>query len=312
MTRLLAKGGNYGIVVALVVLFVVLALTSDVFLTSRNIHNILYQWSAEGIIAMGLTVLIVSGEFDLSVGALFAVASVVTAKVGMSAAPGVALAAACMCGVAVGLMNGLMVTVLRINSFIATLAMSIALGGLAVILSDQQILTVTRPGFGSLATSEFLGLKLTVWFFFVALALISVFLHRGVFGRKVFAVGGNAEAARLAGVQVSFVRLQCFVLVGVATGLAAFLTTSAVSTAQAESGGFTLLFTVFTAIVVGGTSIAGGVGAIWRTVVGLALLALVGNGFTLLAIDSSYQALIYAGLIVAAVSLDIWGKPRTT
>lgn len=299
---------DYGIVFTFVALLIVLTFASDAFLTTTNLLNVLDQWAPLGIIALGMTFVLIAGGFDLSAGAVFALAGVISAKAANSigVAPGIVLG--CLVGLAAGGINGLLITAARINAFVATLATSIMLGGVTLAITDGTLVFVRKAGFDTLARGELLGIRYPIFIFIALIAFAAVLLHRTTFGRYVYAVGGNPEAARLSGIRVGWVQTGTYVLVGAAAGLAGVILASRLSTATPDAGGFTLLFNVFAAVIIGGTSIAGGYGAIWRTVLGTLLLALMGNGFNLLNVDAVYQQIIFGAIILFAVGVDVWSR----
>jgi ribose transport system permease protein len=301
---------DYGIVITFCALFVVLAVSSDSFLTGTNLLNILDQWAPLGIMACGMTLVLIGGGFDLSVGAGFVLGGVVAAKVANTTgiAPGWLLG--CLVGLAVGLLNGLLVTVARINAFVATLATGIILSGAALAVTSGQLIVVEKDGFDVLGRGEFLGLKVSVYIFLATVIILGVLLHLSTFGRALFAVGGNAEAARLSGVRVGVVRATTYVIVGLCAALAGVITASRTTVGQPDAGTFTDLFNIFAAVIIGGTSITGGFGAMWRTVIGVLLLALMGNGFNLANIDPVYQSMITGAIILFAVAVDVWVSNR--
>jgi ribose transport system permease protein len=284
-------------------LFVGLSLASDRFLTTRNLLNILDQSAPVGIVACGVTIGIICGVFDLSVGAIFGVAAVLAAKVALVASPALGVLAGILVGAALGVVNAGLVGRLRINSFIATLASSIVFRGIAILVTGGLIVTVTDPAFSVLGTGEFLEAKFTVWVYLAVILVTSFVLERTVLGRYFFAVGGNPEAARLSGIPVDRVRTAAFVISGMCAGIAGVLAASRTSSAQPDLG-IGLELSAIAASVVGGTSIMGGEGAIWRAVLGVLILALIGNGFNLLGIDTIYQQIVQGLLIVVAVGAD--------
>jgi ribose transport system permease protein len=146
----------------------------------------------------------------------------------------------------------------------------------------------------------------------VVLVLAGLLLHRTILGRRIYAVGGNPEAAKLSGVPVEGVRFFTFALMGTVAGLAGVLQASRVAFGEAEAGGLTLLFEVFAIVIVGGTSLSGGEGAMWRTAVGVAILAMIGNAFVLLNLSAVYQQVFFGAIILAAVAIDAWGRVNTT
>jgi ribose transport system permease protein len=303
---------DYGIVFAFLILFVVLTFSSDVFLTHRNWMNILDQWSPIGIMACGWTLALIAGGFDLSIGAVYALGSVVAAKVALETDPALGLLAGCLAGLGIGMLNGAVVTVGRINSFMATLASSFMIRGLALVVSGGFLIRVVdeagRPtSFNVIGRSELLGAKYSVWLFAGVIAVTAFLLHRTTFGRYVYATGGNAEAARLSGVRVDLVRWTTFAISGLTAGIAGMIIASRVSTGQSDVG-VGIEFDVIAAVVVGGSSILGGAGAIWRTVVGVLLLAMIQNGFNLMNVDAVYQRIFFGAIILVAVAIDAWSR----
>jgi ribose transport system permease protein len=201
------------------------------------------------------------------------------------------------------------VTMLRINSFIATLATGFMFIGLAQVLTSGNLISITDPGFQVIGTDALLGVKYSTWIFILAVVASAIVLRYTVFGRYVFSVGGNSVAARLSGVNVNLVRLGTFALSGLLAGVAGVIAASRVATGQIDAGAG-LELTAIAAVVIGGTSIMGGEGAIWRTVLGLLILALIGNGFNILNVEPFYQSIVQGGVIVIAVAIDAWGRRR--
>lgn len=300
-----------GILIPFVILFVVLSLTSDPFATKVNLLNILDQQSAILIIAAAGTLVLVAGGIDLSVGATYSLAGVVAAHFALETNPVLAMALGVGAGVVVGAVNGILSTFLRINSLITTLATAFIVGGLASLITKGTLLVLfEKPAFGRLAQTEFLTVRTSIWIMLGAIVVVGLLLARTTAGRYMYAAGGNAEAARLAGVRVDAVRILAFVLSGAAAGLAGVIDTSRVLSAQAGAADTTLAFTVLAGIVVGGTSILGGDGAVWRTVVGVLFIALIGNGYVLLGLDPLYEQITMGAILLAAVGLDVWTRQR--
>ncbi len=299
-----------GIVLPFLGLFIVLSLTSPPFLTTINLVNILDQQSSILIIATAGTLVLVAGGIDLSVGAVYALGGVTAAQIAHSAPPGVAILAGVGVGVVVGLLNGTIATIFRINSLIATLAMSFVVSGLAsLITGGNLIILYDRPAFGELARTVFLTVPTSVWTMVAAVLIIGLVLGRTTAGRYMYAAGGNAEAASLAGVRVNVIRMVTFIMSGGAAALGGVIDASRVLSAQSSSG-VTLAFTVLAGIVVGGTSILGGEGAVWRTVVGVLFIALIGNGSNLLGLDPLYEQITLGAIILLAVGVDAWSRAR--
>jgi ribose transport system permease protein len=305
-----ARVRDYGIVIGFAALFVTLSVASDAFLTTRNLLNVLDQSAAVGIIACGATLVIIAGGFDLSVGAIFAVSGVIAALIAKETGSAtVGVLAGLVSGTAFGVFNAVLVTVGRVNAFVATLASSIMLRGFGLLLTSGMIVTVPLLGFSSIGNSRLLGVKYSVWLFAAFVVFTWFLLSRTAFGRYVYAVGGNPEAARLSGLRVELIRAATFAISGLSAGLAGVIVASRTNSAQADAG-VGLELSAIAAAVIGGTSILGGEGAIWRTVLGVLLLALITNGSNLLNLDPTYQQIITGAIIVAAVSMDAWSRRR--
>jgi ribose transport system permease protein len=255
---------------------------------------------------------LVAGGIDLSVGAIYALAGVSAAELAQSAPPALAIAAGLGIGLAVGLVNGVITTFFRINSLIATLAMSFVVSGLAsLVTGGNLVILYSRPSFGDLARTSFLSVTTATWLMIATVVLLAILLARTTTGRYIYAAGGNAEAARLAGVRVQLIRVVTFVLSGGAAALGGLIDTSRVLSAQASNGETTLTFTVLAGIVVGGTSILGGEGGIWRTVIGVLFIALIGNGFDLLSLNPLYEQITLGAILLIAVGADAWSRLRS-
>lgn len=299
---------EYGIVLAFIVLFVVLALSSPAFLTPTNLLNVADQWAPLGIVACGTTIVFMAGGFDLSAGAIYGLAGVIAAKVALEVDIGAGLLAGIVAGALVGLINGLLTTVGRINPFIATLASSVIIGGVALALSQGKTIRVVDEAFTALGQERLLGARLPVFVFAAVAVTLGIALHKTTWGRYLFAVGGNAEAARLSGLRVNVLRASTYVVGGTCAGLAGVIVASRVGTGQADAGGANLVLQAIAAVVIGGTSILGGSGAIWRTVVGVYVLALIQNGFNLLNVDLVFQRIIFGLILLTAVGIDAWSR----
>lgn len=300
---------TYAVLVIGVVLIVLLSLLSDSFLTLRNLLNILNQNAPLAIMASAMTLVIIGGGFDLSVAAIFAVAGVVAAWVALNLDPYVGLLVAPLVGAALGLINGVVITRLNVHSFLATIATSLVFKGVAIVISDGRLIPVRIDEFTWLGRDKFLGVFIAVYVL-VAFALILTFvLNRTTLGRKIFSVGGNEEAAILSGIRTDRVKIATFVIAGLAAGLAAAISVSRISMGQASAGAGMELQAI-AAVILGGTSIYGGVGAVWRSVAGVLLLALINNGFNILNADPFYRDLTTGLVILGAVGISAAGRRR--
>jgi ribose transport system permease protein len=297
----------YAIVFTCAVLFVTLSLSSSSFFTTTNVLNILDQSSALGIIACGGTVVFIAGGFDLSVGAVFGMAGVISAMLEPQLGVAGSLIMGLLLGIGIGILNGLVVTVGRINAFMATIGTNFVFMGLALVMTGGSLISVVDPSYALLGRGAFIGVKYDIWVWAAFAVLLTVLLELTTFGRYVFASGGNPQAARLSGIRVNLVRTIAFAISGFSASLGGIIVSSRVSTGQADSGS-DIMLTVIAAIVIGGTSIFGGEGAIWRAVLGILLLTLIGNGFDLLNVNPLYQQVLQGLIILFAVGLDAWTR----
>lgn len=302
---------DFGIVFTLVALFVTLSVSSSAFFTQRNLLNIADQVAPLGIVACGATVVFIAGGFDLSAGAMFGLAGVIAATVALEVDIGAGLLAGILCGALIGLFNGVITTIFAINALIATLATSVIVTGVALAISDGKLLRVNDERFTTLGQGQLFGVSYAIVVFTIVVIVLSVALHRMTWGRYLYAVGGNAEAARLSGLRVNALRTSTYVVGGALAGLAGVIAASRVGTGQANAGGNDLVLDAIAAVVIGGTSILGGAGAIWRTVVGIFVLALIQNGFNLLGVDIVFQRFIFGVILLLAVGIDARARRGT-
>jgi ribose transport system permease protein len=297
---------------ALAIVFLGLTVTTENFFSIMNLRNILDQQAFILMIAGFATIVIISGGFDVSLGAIYILSPIVALKVENSTGSILYMViAGAAVGVSAGVVNGLIIAYGKINSFITTLATSFILFGLAYILSDGSILTLSDIESRSFVTKKILGITSATWMAFAILIISWILLERTRFGRSIFAIGGNIEAARLSGIRVARLQIIAFTLGGLGAGLAGALNSIRTTSAQA-SDDFSVIFAVIAAIVVGGTSIAGGSGAIWRSVAGVFFIAILVNGFNLNGIDPVFQRIIQGLVILLAVGADSIRSTRRT
>ena len=293
----------YGIILTLVLLVAVVGIGNPAFLSGRNMFNMLSQWAPAGIMAVGMTFVILTGGFDLSVASGYSLCAVVAAYVGQSYPPSIAFAAAIAVGLLFGLANGLLVAVVRINPFITTVGSGFIINGVALVMTKNAAFLVDDPSFGNLGAGRWHGVPYSGMLLILFLLVFGFILARTIYGEAIYSVGGNYEASRLSGIRVRAVVASTYVVLGGCIGLAGSIIASQLSSAQAnlDPG---IIFDVLTIVVVGGTSLSGGTGAMWRTAVGLGIIATISNGFVLLDISPYYQSIIKGTIIVAALALD--------
>jgi ribose transport system permease protein len=304
---------DYGIIAAFVVIVIALSLSTDTFLTSSNLINLLDQCAVLGLLATGATVCIISGVFDLTASASLALSAIIGTEVGRVAGVYAGFGAAVVAGALLGFVTGMVVVRSGVNSFVGTLATSLVYRGLAVMVTGGSIVyPIARDSedFGMLTWPSVFNLTSATIVFVLVVAVIGVVVAATTFGRRLYAVGGSAEAARLSGIRVGSIHVSAYVISGVCSALAGLILASRAGSAQSTMGtGMEL--TAIAAAVVGGTSILGGEGAVWRGIVGALLLTLIGNGFNLLGWDTIYQQVLQGCLILFAVTMDRWLRRRS-
>ena len=300
---------EYAVLIMLVTLLVTLSLLSSNFLTYRNLLNILNQNAPLAIMACGMTLVIIGGGFDLSVGATFAVSGVCAAWVGLNVNPFLGLAIAPLVGISLGLVNGVLITWLNVHSFLATIATSLVFKGTAIVISNGRLIPVRIDDFTWLGRGKIGGVYVAVIVLAIFAVALTLLLTRTTFGRRVFAVGGNEEAAVLSGIRTKRVRIMTFAIAGLTAGVAAAISVSRISMGQAAAG-TGLELQAIAAVILGGTSIFGGAGAVWRSLAGVFLLALINNGFNILNADPFYRDLTTGVVILGAIGISASGKNR--
>lgn len=298
----------YGVLIIIVVLMIALSFLSDSFLTPRNLLNILNQSTPLALIAVALTLVIIGGGFDLSTGAIFGVASVSAAWTAVNVDPILAMFVGPLIGLVLGIVNGLIITGVNVHSFLATLATSLVYRGLAILITGGALIPVRMPEFSWLGRGRIGMVNVAVIVLGLFTALMILLLNFTTFGRRVFAVGGNEEAAILSGVRVNLIKIATFALTGIAAGLAGVIGVSRISMGQPQAG-VGMELDAIAAVILGGTSIYGGAGAVWRSLAGVLLLSLIGNGFNILNANPFFKDLTTGLIIVVAVALSA-GKLR--
>jgi ribose transport system permease protein len=295
---------SQGLVAMLLALIVTFSVLNNNFFTSGNALNMAGTNAALGIMAVAQTFLIISGGFDVSVGSVIAMTTVIIG-LGVDAGHNVwasAVVALLVAGL-IGAVNGVIVVWLEVNPLIATLGTLSIFSGLAFVLSNGQTLVVADAGFLQLGFGSYAGLPIPVVAFLVVFAA-AVFVERMLtVGRSIYAVGGNREAARLAGIRVSLVPFVLYVMSALSAGLAGVLITAQLAAASPQVGQSYLL-SVVTAVILGGASLSGGRGSVLGTLVAVVILGVLQNGFALLSISSYLQTVALGAALIVAVLID--------
>lgn len=285
-------------------LFVVLALTVENFFTVGNLIGLLLAVAQIGMVACTMMFCLASRDFDLSVGSTIAFAGVLGAMIlAHTDHLLLAFAGALGAGALIGAGNGVLIAYLRVNALIATLATMLMVRGLAFIVSDGQAVGIANEGFMSLGDTQWLGLPLPVWLTVLCFVVFGLLLNHTVFGRNSLAIGGNPEAARLAGVRVERLRVWIFALQGLVAALAGLVLAARITSGQPNAAqGFEL--DVISACVLGGVSLQGGKARIFGVLIGVLIMGTVENVMNLLNVDAFYQYLVRGLILLAAVLLD--------
>lgn len=295
-----------GPLLALLLISGVLSVMSRDFLTVNNLLNVLRQVSINALIAFGMTFVILLGGIDLSVGAVLALSSVAIATM-MAAGMDPILATLCgvLAGAALGAVNGIIISRGKVAPFIATLGTMTVFRGLALVFSDGRPITGFNSEFFSMLGAGYIGSLIPVPVVTTLIAFIALWfiLKKTVFGRHVYAVGGNEEASLISGVKTGRIKLWVYTLSGGLSALAGVILTSRLNSAQPNAGmGYEL--DAIAAVVLGGTSLSGGRGWIVGTLIGAVLIGVLNNGLNLLSVSSFYQQVIKGSVILLAVLLD--------
>ena len=294
---------GYGMVWLLVIVLIICEVLYHGFLSGGNIKVLLDEGSTLGIVAVGETMVILLGNFDLSVGSTVALAAVMYAKWGTHHSLLLIGVAVVLIGGLIGLVNGLLVTFAKINSFIATLATGSAIGGFAYIFTNSQPVSASRPGFASLATSTWLGLRVDIWVMIGIFVLAQAILSQTRLGRAVYAIGGNPEASRLSGIRVRSIVISSFVMAGAFAGLGALIMVSRLQIAQGTFSG-SISLDAIAIVVIGGARLGGGEGTIWGTAIGFLIITAVNGLLDAKAVNASWSDVVIGCILASAVGVE--------
>ncbi|MFN4142907.1 ABC transporter permease [Aestuariivirga sp.] len=307
----------------LLLLMLVFAIMEPRFLSSVNLFNVMRQVSITGLLAIGMTFVILTAGIDLSVGSLLAFAGLVAAAVAKGGMQDrftvgdetigfgwqLAALAAIAVGVLGGLLQGIAITRLKVPAFVVTLGGMSVFRGAALLFAAGGPISGFQPDYTWWGQGRILSVPVPVIIFLVAAVIAHVVLSYTRYGRRVYAVGGNPEAARLAGVNVNAVIASVYIIMGFFAGLGAFVLSARLNSAEAVAGtGYEL--TVIASVVIGGTSLFGGSGSIFGTVIGTLLIGVLLNGLVLMNVNSYVQQIIIGIIIVLAVAFDTFAKSR--
>lgn len=296
---------KYGIYFLFALVVIILAFTNANFLTMNNAINVLLQTAIIAVIAIGMTYVIITGGIDVSVGAVMAIAS--GCGVGLIKIFGVpawfGVVVIILVGLVFGVINGLSVAYLRMPAFLVTLATMGIARGLTLVISRGKSWYDLPPVFAWIGKGSFLGIPVLIFMVVILYILGIILLNNTVYGRKIFAIGGNSEAAKVSGINVRKVQMSAFALLGLITGIAALMTTARLGSFWAAMG-TGVEFTVIAGVVVGGTSLAGGVGSLGGTIIGVLLMGVINNALNLWGVPAEWQDVARGLIIFLAVMMD--------
>lgn len=305
---------KYGIVLILLAMFIAFSLLSEGFFTPRNIFNIIRQISFMGLIAIGVTMVIITGGIDLSSGSVLALVAVIATSLAQLPESAtlkyeglhlpivvpviVGLAVGALCGA----INGSLIARFGIPAFIATLGMMTVARGFALIYSNKPLSQLT-PEYNFIGQGAIMGVPFPVIILLVVAVAAHIMLNNTPFGRYIYALGGNEQAARISGVNINRVKIGVYTLAGLLSGLAGLVVSSRVGSGQPGQG-VGIELDAIAAAVIGGASLSGGIGTIWGTIVGALIIGVLDNGLILLNVDQYWITIVKGAIIVVAVIID--------
>lgn len=309
-TRAIDQAPRFALIGVLIIVIAISEALYPGFLNLGNIKNLLWQIAPVGLVAIGMTFVLISGGFDLSVGGIYAFSGVLFALLSSHMTVTLAFILVLVIGAGCGICNGIIITLGGINAFITTLGTGSIFLGLTYIVEPDGSVQGTAPGFGYLGNSNWAGLPATVWILLICFLVAGLVLSQTVYGSSVYSTGGNLEAARLSGIRVNFIRSSAYVLTAVGACLGGMLLASQTGIGQVNVG-TTLTLEAIAVVIIGGTSLSGGRGAMWRTFVGVLIIGSIYNLFSSLALNGSVQSLAEGGIVIAAVGMDNLARQRS-
>jgi len=314
--KLLSNGSTlrlisrFAIILVLIILFIFFSITAPNFLAFSNFINLLRQVSISGILAIGMTCVMLTGGIDLSVGAILGISSVLTAiQMVNGVNPIIASVVSLTAGTILGLINSLLVSKIKIPPMIATIGTMISLRGLAYLMTGGIPVFGFNPQFSQIGQGYLWGVPIPVYIMGISYVVGIIFLSKTKFSRHIYGVGGNEEVARLSGINVNKVKAVVYGISGFCSALAGLVMLGRINSGQPRSGdGYEM--DVITAVVMGGVSLTGGVGNLSFVIVGVLIIGILSNGMTMLAIDDYTQRVVKGLVLLLAVGFDRFIQKR--
>ncbi len=294
----------YGILIAFVMVVIIMSILSPAFMTWFNILNVVRQSSIIGVMAIGVTFVILTGGIDLSVGSVLSVAGMFAAGILQNGGNMfVAVIVGLLVGIFCGLINGVLITFGRITPFVVTLGMMSIARGITLIYSNGYPISGFEPSFRFIGGGSVLGLPFPIILFLFSVGFAWFVLRYTRLGRYTYAIGGNEETVNLSGINVRFYKTMVYMISGGMAGVSALILTSRLNSAL-PTAGLSYELDVIASVVIGGTSLSGGRGSVWGTLIGALLIAIINNGMNLLGISPYFQQLVKGIIIISAVLID--------
>ena len=303
---------NYGGIIGFLVLCAIISFATPAFLTTRNILNLLRQSAVVGVLSAGMTLIIISGNFDISVGYICGCAGAIAAVLLNKGFSFVTMfVVVILFGALVGTVSGFAVAKLAIPSMIATLGMGQVINGALLLITGGYPISIQNEAMTYIGKESFLGIPVPIYLFVIAIILVNIVLRRTVLGRHIYSVGGNDETSRLSGIRVDFVKIITFVMSSILAAISGIILTARVGTATATAGsGYEL--DAIAAVVIGGTCVSGGEGNAWKTIIGVLFMSVISNSFNLLEVHVYFQYVLKGLIILVAVGFDSYNRKRAS
>lgn len=292
--------------IGLILLVIIISILNSAFLEPSNLFNLLRQVSINGLIAFGMTFVILTGGIDLSVGSTLALSSALVAILMVSGVDGIiAIIIGCIFGAVLGAINGFLITLGKMAPFIATLATMTVFRGVTLVITDGNPITNLNGSyaFQLFGRGYFIGIPVPAITMFITFIILYVILHKTIFGRQTYAMGGNEKAAFISGIKVNKLKVCIYGLAGLMSALAGAILTSRLNSVQ-PTAGMSYELDAIAAVVLGGTSLTGGKGRIVGTLIGVLIIGVLNNGLNLLGVSSFYQQVVKGVVIIIAVLID--------
>jgi len=303
---------RYAVVPILIGLLIYTEFNDSLFFTWNSLRVVLSDNASVGLIAVGLTPVLLAGGFDISVGSVYVAGGSVYSDMSLHAPLALALVVAIVAGIAAGALNGILTTVFKLNPFVATLGTASLFAGLTLAYVGAVAVSPSNGSFPSLGNGAIIGIPYTVLILVAALTLGALLVHRTSFGKSLYAIGGSPGASRLVGLPIVRYRFITYLISGGCAALAGAIYASQTGVSTTDLGGLYIALTALAMIVLGGTSLYGGEGSIWRTGIGVLVLAVITNLFNILSISEAVQELVEGLIVLAALGLNsvIRGQAR--